>query len=128
MIEFGYSSPEWMARAIVTNADSRMLRAAVINLISHLNDPRIDHFHGFELVDRILQITMTGKYVEQVEDVYEDVFKAAEDTLRYASGEDRELTPEEEAEIQKFREEMDSTPTAEDPFEGWKLDDKEEDQ
>lgn len=131
MIEYGYDSGEWMSRAVIANVDPRMLRLAVLDLVSHLHNAEVDHFHAYDLMDRLLQVAVTGRYTPPADDVFTSLNKAAQEISdavgRYSSGEDRPLTADEQAILDEFVKGMSDAPEAEDPMKDFKLDDPDED-
>lgn len=96
-VEHGFSSPLWMAKAVVCNASSELLRVAVCNVLDKLwSDDTVDVEQVFE---RIVQISTTGRYVEpkfsQVD--YEEAVRFADDIA------ERNI----DEEVAKFREQLD---------------------
>lgn len=96
-IEFGWSSPLWMARALIWNAEPALLRLAVNDILNLLWAS--DEVDADEIFERIVQICATGKYVpvEITQQQYEETMKLADEMLQKS----------EDEEVEKFRQEMD---------------------
>ena len=96
-VEHGFSSPLWMAKAVVCNADAKLLRFAVCNVLDRLwSDETLDVEQVFE---RIVQISTTGRYVEPKfsQEDYEEAVRVADDIA------ERNI----DEEVAKFREQLD---------------------
>lgn len=97
-VEHGFSSPLWMAKAVICNASSELLRIAVCNVIDKLwSDDTVDAEQVFE---RIVQISTTGRYVEPKfsQADYEEAVRIADDIA------ERNI----DEEVAKFREQLDN--------------------
>lgn len=97
-VEHGFSSPLWMAKAVVCNASSELLRIAVCNVMDRLwSDDTVDVEQVFE---RIVQISTTGRYREPhySQEDYEEAVKLAEEII------ERNI----DEEVVKFREQLDN--------------------
>lgn len=96
-VEHGFSSPLWMAKAVVCNASSDLLRVAVCNVLDRLwSDDTVDVEQVFE---RIVQISTTGRYVEPKfsQEDYEEAVRFADDIA------ERNI----DEEVAKFRQQLD---------------------
>lgn len=59
----GYSDPTWMAKAVLVNADPKMLKLSVSSLIDWLDSSDAErHLCAYTIVDRLLQVMVTGRY------------------------------------------------------------------
>lgn len=97
-VEHGFSSTLWMAKAVVCNASSELLRIAVCNVMDRLwSDGSLDVEQVFE---RIVQISTTGRYVEPkfTQADYEEAVKIADGIA------ERNI----DEEVAKFREQLDN--------------------
>lgn len=97
-VEHGFSSPLWMAKAVVCNASSELLRVAVCNVLDRMwSDDTVDVEQVFE---RIVQISSTGRYREPyfTQEDYEEAVKIADDIA------ERNI----DEEVAKFREQLDN--------------------
>lgn len=97
-VEHGFSSPLWMAKAVVSSANAGLLRIAVCNVLDRLwSDGSLDVEQVFE---RIVQISSTGRYREPhfTQEDYEEAVKIADDIA------ERNI----DEEVAKFREQLDN--------------------
>lgn len=58
--DWGVTSGKWMAQNMVARADPLLLKLAIINLISAFEE--CDSMSQIEVMDRIMQVAMTGTY------------------------------------------------------------------
>lgn len=61
-VEWGFESPIFMAKGIVQQAHPLLLKKAVLNVIDHLNNANETGSSPFEIIDRLVQVTLTGEY------------------------------------------------------------------
>lgn len=96
--EFGFGSTLWMARALIWNANDKLLRLAVNEVLNYLwveEDVEVG-----EIFERIVQISATGKYTEVTfsQEDYEEAVKFADEII------ERNI----DEEVAKFREQLDN--------------------
>jgi len=97
-IEWGITSGRWMTQHMIARADPLYLKKAVIDLVDAFE--QTDSMSQLEVLDRIMQVAMTGKYIAPE---YEDeVISSAVFDLK-----DGKLSPEDEAEVQKLVDTLD---------------------
>lgn len=97
-IEWGITSGRWMTQHMIARADSLLLKKAVIELVDAFEQS--DSMSQLEVLDRIMQVAMTGKYIAPE---YEDeVISSAVIDLR-----DGKLSPKDEAEVQSLMDTLD---------------------
>lgn len=92
-IGWGITSGRWMAQYMVANANPTLLKKAVIELIDAFEET--DRMSQMEVMDRIMQVAMTGKYVPP--ELEENVIATAVFNLQ-----DGKLTPEDEEEVNRL--------------------------
>ena len=102
--ESGLFNPEWMLRKSLLHVPHRALYNAVLELITYLahGDETMNAPEGLDI---LAQVALTGAYVAPVAPLVIDL----------------EGTGWTEAEIQAFYDEMDESPTADDPMEDFTL-------
>lgn len=100
-VEFGFSSPLWMAKAVVCTADAHLLRAAVCDVLSYLWGADEEGIDPSEVFERIVQISTRGEYVpvEISREDYEAAVKVADEII------ERNI----DGEVEEFRKELDET-------------------
>ena len=97
-IEWGITSPKWMWEQLIANSQPIMLKRSILDLA--------EAFEGrgcmseYEVLDRIVQVAMTGKY--RAPESEEEVISSAVFDLK-----DGKLSPEDEAEVQSLIDSLD---------------------
>lgn len=117
MSEHGIESPLWLSRRIIEMAHPLYLKKAVKDLIDHLEEVAASGTSPYEIIDRLVQVASTGEYKappEEEEAVMRKVIHLK----------DGKLSPEDEREIEKFLEQLNGVPEAEQtddevPYEEW---------
>lgn len=96
-IEYGFESPLWMSKAIITHANPVLLKLAVCQLMEELWQR--EHIHTDELFDRLLQVSTVGKYTppDIAHHEVEEALRMADDLI--------------ERQVQDFKGELDNLPT-----------------
>lgn len=61
-VEWGFESPIFMAKGIVQQAHPLLLKKAVIEVITHLDNSHETGSSPFEIIDRLVQVILTGEY------------------------------------------------------------------
>lgn len=61
-VEWGFESPIFMAKGIVQQAHPLLLKKAVIEVITHLDNADKMGSSPFEIIDRLVQVILTGEY------------------------------------------------------------------
>jgi len=61
-VEWGFESPIFMAKGIVQQAHPLLLKKAVIEVITHLDNANETGSSPFEIIDRLVQVILTGEY------------------------------------------------------------------
>lgn len=61
-VEWGFESPIFMAKGIVQQAHPLLLKKAVIEVITHLENSHETGSSPFEILDRLVQVILTGEY------------------------------------------------------------------
>lgn len=102
-IEHGFESPIWLAKAIIAHADPRMLRVAVVEVIEHLVATAPSGSSPFEIIDRLVQVSTTGRYTPPQPEP-EELFSGVFDLM------DGKLTPEAESQVQDFIDKLNNLP------------------
>lgn len=104
-VDWGFESPIFMAKGIVQQAHPLLLKKAVIEVITHLENSHETGSSPFEIIDRLVQVILTGEY------------RAPESESSTILGtidlEDGKLPDDLEEQVQKFVDQMDGLPTAE---------------
>lgn len=118
MSEHGIESPLWMSRRIIEMAHPLYLKKAVKDLIDHLEEVAASATSPYEIIDRLVQVASTGEYKPPPPVEEEAVIR------KVIHLKDGKLTPEDEREIQKFLEQLNGVPEAEQtdddiPYEEW---------
>jgi hypothetical protein len=103
-VDWGFESPIFLAKGIVQQAHPLLLKKAVLNVIDHLDNADKTGSSPFEIIDRLVQVILTGEYRAPVQDEGKEIF-SAEYVLK-----DGKLSPEDEAEIKKFLDQLNGLP------------------
>lgn len=116
MSEHGIESPLWLSRRIIEMAHPLYLKKAVKDLIDHLEEVAASGTSPYEIIDRLVQVASTGEYKPPI--LEEEVMR------KVIHLKDGKLTPEDEREIEKFLEQLNGVPEAEQtdddmPYEEW---------
>lgn len=61
-VDWGFESPIFMAKGIVQQAHPLLLRRAVLGIIDHLDNAHETGSSPFEIIDRLVQVILTGEY------------------------------------------------------------------
>lgn len=61
----GVENPIWMVRSLLKTADSKMVKLAAVMLVDWLADQ--GDVEQLDIVDLLVQVTVTGRYVPRVE-------------------------------------------------------------
>lgn len=102
-IEHGFESPIWLAKAVIAQADPRMLRVAVVEVIEHLVATAPNGSSPFEIIDRLVQVSTTGRYTPpnpEPEEILSGVFDLV----------NGKLTPESESQVREFIDKLNNLP------------------
>lgn len=101
-VEWGFESPIFMAKGIVQQAHPLLLKRAVLNVIDHLDNADKTGSSPFEIIDRLVQVILTGEY------------RAPEQDLSTVLGtidlEDGKLPDDLEEQVQKFVDQLNGLP------------------
>lgn len=101
-VEWGFESPIFMAKGIVQQAHPLLLKKAVLNVIDHLNNANETGSSPFEIIDRLVQVILTGEY------------RAPESESSTVLGtidlEDGKLPDDLEEQVQKFVDQLNGLP------------------
>lgn len=89
-IEWGITSPKWMWEHLIANSQPIMLKKSILDLADAFEDR--DCMSEYEVLDRIVQVAMTGRYKPP---------EPEQETLL-----SRELNLSSEGDIQEFMEEL----------------------
>lgn len=104
-VEWGFESPIFMAKGIVQQAHPLLLRKAVIEVITHLDNAHETGSSPFEILDRLVQVILTGEY------------RAPERDLSTILGtidlEDGKLPDDLEEQVQRFVDQLNGLPDGE---------------
>lgn len=90
-----------MAKGIVQQAHPLLLKKAVLNVIDHLNNADKTGSSPFEIIDRLVQVILTGEYREA---------EPTETTIKIVKVNPDELSDKDEQEIQKFVDQLNGLP------------------
>lgn len=81
---WGITDPEWLIKAVIANADSRMLKISVIQLIDWIHKaPNGFTFTALEVVERLVQVAVQGKYFPTDNSSYTMTFENGQDLADY---------------------------------------------
>lgn len=101
-LEWGFESPIFMAKGIVQQAHPLLLKKAVIEVITHLDNSHETGSSPFEILDRLVQVILTGEY------------RAPERDLSTVLGtidlEDGKLPDDLEEQVQRFVDQLNGLP------------------
>lgn len=98
MIEFGFTSPEWLAKAVVANAHPTLVKKAVVELIGAFHREEVNS--GLEAIDRLVQVSAVGSYTPPEPHVHSHT--VASFGLNDDGTISEDLTPEQESAVQDF--------------------------
>lgn len=107
MIQYGFESKAWMAKALIKGAHPTLLKRAVVDVIDHIVHAD-EILYSEEILDRLVQIASTGEYVKP-----EILKETVEDALRTAN---ELLSDEDEEVVERFRSGLSDLPDGNDPF------------
>ena len=96
-IEYGFSSPLWLAKAVVGGADCELVRNAVLDVMNYMWAAEV--INPDEIYDRLVQISTNGFYApaEFTQEEYEEAARIADEII------ERDI----DEQVQKFREQLD---------------------
>ena len=96
-IEYGFSSPLWLAKAVVGGADCELVRYAVLDVMNYMWTAEV--INPDEIYDRLVQISTNGFYdpAEFTQEEYEEAARIADEII------ERDI----DEQVQKFREQLD---------------------
>ena len=104
-VQWGFESPIFMAKGIVQQAHPLLLKKAVIEVITHLDNAHETGSSPFEVIDRLVQVILTGEY------------RAPEPDLSTVLGtidlENGKLPGDLEDQVQKFVNQLNNLPNGE---------------
>lgn len=104
-VKWGFESPIFMAKGIVQQAHPLLLKKAVIEVITHLDNAHETGSSPFEVIDRLVQVILTGEY------------RAPEPDLSTVLGtidlENGKLPGDLEDQVQKFVNQLNNLPNGE---------------
>lgn len=104
-VDWGFESPIFMAKGIVQQAHPLLLKKAVIEVITHLDNANETGSSPFEILDRLVQVILTGEY------------RAPERDLTTVLGtidlEDGKLPDDLEEQVQRFVDQLNGLPDGE---------------
>lgn len=106
MIEHGFSDPIWMSKRLIEMSNPILLKKAVIEVIEHLEKAHTEGSTPFKIIDRLVQVSSTGKY-------YAPEDKPEATNRKVISIGEEGITAEQEKEIQDFIDALDGIPSAE---------------
>lgn len=108
MIEYGFESPLFMAKAVIAQADPRYLKVAVSELMSAMWYSEGNCIDKDEVFDRLVQVTATGSY--RPSEV------ATEEVRQAVAMADEMLSNIDSDAMESFKEELDQLPGTEDDW------------
>ena len=96
-IEYGFSSPLWLAKAVGGGADCELVRYAVLDVMNYMWTAEV--INPDEIYDRLVQISTNGFYApaEFTQEEYEEAARIADEII------ERDI----DEQVQKFREQLD---------------------
>lgn len=104
-VDWGFESPIFLAKGIVQQAHPLLLKKAVIEVITHLDNAAETGSSPFEILDRLVQVILTGEY------------RAPERDLTTVLGridlEDGKLPDDLEEQVQRFVDQLNGLPDGE---------------
>ena len=101
-VDWGFESPIFMAKGIVQQAHPLLLKKAVLGVIDHLNNADETGSSPFEIIDRLVQVILTGEYRAPESD--------STTILGTIDLEDGKLPADLEDQVQKFVEQLNGLP------------------
>lgn len=101
-VDWGFESPIFMAKGIVQQAHPLLLKKAVLNVIDHLNNANETGSSPFEIIDRLVQVILTGEYRAPERDM--------STILGTIDLEDGKLPADLEEQVQKFVDQLNGLP------------------
>lgn len=101
-VEWGFESPIFMAKGIVQQAHPLLLKKAVIEVITHLDNSHETGSSPFEIIDRLVQVILTGEYHAPERDM--------STILGTIDLEDGKLPADLEDQVQKFVDQLNNLP------------------
>lgn len=104
-VEWGFESPIFMAKGIVQQAHPLLLKKAVIEVITHLDNSHETGSSPFEIIDRLVQVILTGEYHAPERDM--------STILGTIDFEDGKLPTDLEDQVQKFVDQLNNLPKGE---------------
>lgn len=108
MIEYGFESPLFMAKAVIAQADPNYLKVAVAELMNAMWYSESACINTDEVFDRLVQVTATGSY-RPSEVVTQEVREAIALANEMLSEEDSGI-------LESFREELKDLPETDDKW------------
>lgn len=102
MINHGFEDNVWLAKAVIAYAPPRLVKTAVMDLISAYQDGTVES--AFDAIDRVVQISVTGQYRPSELNIRESL-----DGVRGLMEED--LTEEEEKQVEEWKNLLDGIMT-----------------
>ena len=107
-INHGLESVHWLSKMLIANAHPTLVKKAIIDIMDTAYASDESHVNWFELIDRLVQVSATGKYIPpEPEDEVIAKFEVNLDNLE-------DLPEDLEEEIRKFREQLEGLPEADD--------------
>lgn len=104
--EFGFSSPLWMAKAVVSHAPDFFVRKAIVEVLEMLwrdvHDESDSTISAEEVFERVVQIAVLGEYYGNSTEINEFDFEF-EDEWGDKSEVSTDLTAEQQTIMEKFR-------------------------
>lgn len=104
--EFGFSSPLWMAKAVVAYAPEFFIRKAIVEVLDLLwreaHEEEGEMVSAEEVFERVIQVAVLGEYVGNSFEINNVDLEFDED-WGDSSEEPPSLTPEQQTIMEKFR-------------------------
>lgn len=104
-VDWGFESPIFMAKGIVQQAHPLLLKKAVLNVIDHLDNSHETGSSPFEIIDRLVQVILTGEYRSPERDL--------STVLGTIDLEDGKLPDDLEEQVQGFVDQLNNLPDGE---------------
>lgn len=117
MIERGIESPHWMAKHLIAHAPANLVKYAVIQLLDWFENDVPEHFTAYEIADRLVQVSATGRYEPPVCTCDTEETVVAEFGLNPDGTISEDLTPEQQRAVDEFLGLLDDLPDSDDPHE-----------
>lgn len=106
-VDWGFESQIFLAKGIVQQAHPLLLKKAVIEVITRLDNANETGSSPFEIIDRLVQVILTGEYRAPERDL-----STVLGTIDLPGG----FLPDDlEEQVQRLIEEVSDLPTAEEP-------------